>query len=83
MDGSDDIQACDHCQVQHDIADIYDVNGEHLCEGCNKKALLVECPFCSGSKVTPFTSCFHNQSCTECNKDGLISKAKLKRLDLL
>ena len=36
MDGSDSITACDHCQHQFDIADIYDVEGEQLCEGCKK-----------------------------------------------
>ena len=36
MDGSDSITVCDHCQDQFDSADIYDVDGNQLCEGCKR-----------------------------------------------
>jgi len=40
------------------------------------------CPFCGGTKVVAFTRWLHNQKCTECDKNGMISTAKLKRYGL-
>ncbi len=30
----EDAKMCDHCQVQHDSADIYEVDGENICLEC-------------------------------------------------
>lgn len=40
------------------------------------------CPFCEGSKVAPYTGGHKSQDCTECDKDGYISKVKLKEYGL-
>lgn len=39
------------------------------------------CPFCSGSKIKPFMGAV-SQDCKECDKDGFIGKAKLRRYGL-
>lgn len=40
------------------------------------------CPFCGGTKTTPFIGHSRSQNCTECNKDGKISNSKLVEMGL-
>jgi len=35
-----------------------------------------KCPFCSGSKITPFVA-LKSQDCNECDKNGFIENKKL------
>lgn len=42
-----------------------------------------QCPFCNGSKTTPFVRQGKSQNCKECNVDGLIENRRLAELDLL
>ena len=44
---------------------------------------ITECPFCSGSKTTPFVRQGKSQYCKECNKDGMIKNKRLAELDLI
>ena len=57
------------------------INEANHCHSVTIKE-YVTCPFCGGTKTTPFTSWMKNQKCTECNKNGQITKSKLKLLDL-
>ncbi len=41
-----------------------------------------KCPFCGGTKTTPFISPFKNQNCTDCDKNGMISNRKLVEMEL-
>ena len=41
------------------------------------------CPFCSGSKTTPFVRRGKSQHCDECDDDGQIKNRRLSELDLL
>lgn len=56
----------------------YKVACQLLMDEGNKK----ECPFCAGSKITPYSGSA-NQDCGECDKGGMISIKKLKRYDLV
>ena len=42
-----------------------------------------ECPFCSGSKTTPFVRQGKSQDCKECDKNGMIKNRRLAELDLI
>jgi len=41
------------------------------------------CPFCNGSKTTPFLKRLKSQECDMCDTDGNITNRKLASLDLL
>lgn len=41
-----------------------------------------KCPFCGGTKTTPFLSPFKSQNCTNCDKNGMILNKKLFEMDL-
>ena len=51
--------------------------------GLNKVKGKSECPFCGGSKITPFVPTSKSQHCNMCDKDGNISNRKLADLELL
>ena len=55
-------------------------------EGFQKRLAKVkgttECPFCGGSKTTPFIRAFKSQDCTDCNKEGQIKNKDLVRMGL-
>lgn len=36
------------------------------------------CPFCGGTKTTPFVSTGKSQDCRDCDESGMISDAKIK-----
>lgn len=40
------------------------------------------CPFCGGTKTTPFVRHGKSQDCTECDKDGKIKNRRLAELEL-
>lgn len=40
------------------------------------------CPFCGGSKTTPFLRFGRSQNCTECDNDGKIKNRKLVKYEL-
>lgn len=40
------------------------------------------CPFCGGTKTTPFVRYGKSQHCTECDKDGKIKNRKLVEYEL-
>lgn len=40
------------------------------------------CPFCSGSKTTPFIRPNKSQLCIECDENGNIKNSRLVELDL-
>ena len=42
-----------------------------------------ECPFCGGSKITPFVRQNKSQDCKECDKEGMIKNRRLAELDLI
>lgn len=42
-----------------------------------------ECPFCGGSKTTPFVKQGKSQDCNECDTDGMIKNRRLAELDLI
>jgi len=42
-----------------------------------------ECPFCGGSKITPFVRQGKSQYCKECDKEGMIKNRRLAELDLI
>ena len=42
-----------------------------------------ECPFCGGSKTTPFVRQGKSQDCKECDKNGMIKNRRLAELDLI
>jgi len=42
-----------------------------------------KCPFCGGSKTTPFVRHGKSQDCKECDKDGMIKNRRLAELDLI
>lgn len=42
-----------------------------------------ECPFCGGSKTTPFVRSGKSQDCNECDKNGMIKNRRLAELDLI
>lgn len=42
-----------------------------------------ECPFCGGSKITPFVRQGKSQDCKECDKEGMIKNRRLAELDLI
>lgn len=48
----------------------------------NKFKGLSTCPFCNGSKTTPFVRRSKNQNCEECDKNGMIKNKRLAELDL-
>jgi len=63
--------------VEHTIGD-QEINAK-------KFALLgkkSKCPFCGGTKTTPFTGGGKSQNCTECDKNGMIANYRLKELEL-
>jgi DnaJ-class molecular chaperone len=43
----------------------------------------VQCPFCRGSKTTPFTRQGQSQDCEECDNNGMIKNRRLAELDLI
>ena len=42
-----------------------------------------ECPFCGGTKTTPFLGQGKSQDCKECNANGMIKNRRLAELDLI
>lgn len=40
------------------------------------------CPFCGGTKTTPFVRYGKSQDCKECDKDGKIKNRRLAELEL-
>jgi hypothetical protein len=42
-----------------------------------------ECPFCGGSKTTPFVRQGKSQDCKECDKNGMIKNIRLAELELI
>jgi len=41
-----------------------------------------ECPFCGGSKTTPYVRSGKTQNCNSCDANGMIENRKLHSLDL-
>ena len=41
-----------------------------------------KCPFCGGTKTTPFVRYGKSQDCKECDKDGKIKNRRLAELEL-
>lgn len=42
-----------------------------------------KCPFCGGTKTTPFVSTRKSQNCTQCDKNGMINNSRLVEMDLI
>jgi len=40
------------------------------------------CPFCGGTKTTPFVRYGKSQDCKECDKDGKIKNRRLAEMEL-
>jgi len=55
---------------------------EKLRKSRSRIAGYSKCPFCGGTKTTPFLRQGKNQNCTDCNPEGMISNRKLYSMDL-
>ena len=43
---------------------------------------ISKCPFCGGTKTTPYLRNGKSQKCNECDKNGMISNRKLVEYEL-